>query len=320
MFKPFWAAAVLAAGSLAAAVFPAAAQDYPKSPIKWVVPFPAGGSTDVFARVLSEALLNELGQPLVIENRGGAGGAIGTANAAGAAADGHTLASGTVSTHAINVSLYPELAYDPVKDFAPVTLLGYVPNVLVVNADSPYRSVKDLIEAGRHKTLTFASNGNGTSQHLTGELFRKQSGIQMSHIPYRGSPQALQDLMGGRVDFMFDQTFSLIRSGKVRALAVSADERSPLLPDVPTLQEAGLEGFKVLSWHAVFVPAGTPQPVIDRLNGAFNAALSRAEVRDKLQAQGLQVMGGPAQALDTLMRSEIERWAVVVKESGARMD
>ncbi len=320
MIRKLWAAAALAASACAAVPMAAAAQDYPSAPIKWIVPFPAGGSTDVFARVLGEALNRELGQPTVIENRGGAGGAIGTANAANAQADGYTITSATVSTHAINVSLYPELAYDPVKDFAPITLLGFVPNVLIVNADSPYKTVQDLIEAGKAGALTFASNGNGTSQHLTGELFRKQAGIQMSHIPYRGSPQALQDLMGGRVDFMFDQTFSLIRSGKVRALAVSADQRSPLLPDVPTMQEAGLADFNVLSWHAVYVPDGTPAPVADRLSQAFGKVLADQAVRDKLQEQGLQVIGGTPQQLAELTQKEIARWAQVVKESGARMD
>jgi tripartite-type tricarboxylate transporter receptor subunit TctC len=207
-------------------------------------------------------LIKSLGQPLVMDNRGGAGGSIGVALASKAKPDGYTITSATISTHAINASLYPDLQYDPIKDFEPVILMGYVPNVLLVNVDSPYKTVQDLIAAGKQKPLTFASAGNGTSQHLTSELFKKQSGIQGTHVPYRGSPQALQDLMGGRVDFMFDQTFPMILSGKVRALAVSSDQRSALLPDVPTLAESGLKGFKVLSWHAIYAPAGTPRAVV----------------------------------------------------------
>ncbi|VFR49069.1 Tricarboxylate transport protein TctC [plant metagenome] len=296
------------------------ADTYPSNPVKWIVPFPAGGSTDIFARVLGESMQRELGQPMVVDNRGGAGGGIGAAMAANAAPDGYTITSATVSTHAINASLYPNLQYDPVKSFAPIILLGYVPNVLVVNADSPFKTVQDLIAAGKSRELTFASNGNGTSQHLTGELFKKQTGIAFAHVPYRGSPQALQDLMGGRVDFMFDQTFSLIQSGKVRALAVSSDERSPLLPDVPTLQEAGVKDFKVLSWHALYAPAGTPDAIVARLNGAVGKALADAAVRERLGAQGLQVVGGTPQELGELTRVEMARWAEVVKASGARMD
>lgn len=312
--------AIAASCGLAFAGGALAADTYPDKPVRWIVPFPAGGSTDIFARVLGETLQKDLGQPLVIENRGGAGGSIGVAQAANADADGYTITSATISTHAINASLYADLQYDPVKDFAPVILLGYVPNVLIVGADSPYRSVKDLVAAGKDKSLTMASAGNGTSQHLTGELFAKEAGIKMSHVPYRGSPQALQDLMGGRVDFMFDQTFGLMGSGKVRPLAVSADARADILPDVPTLQEAGIDKFNVLSWHAVYAPVGTPPEAVARLNQAFERALQDPAVKAKLGEQGLQVVGGSPDDLATLTRTEIDRWAKVVKDSGARLD
>ena len=265
-------------------------------------------------------MIKSLGQPLVMDNRGGAGGSIGVALASKAKPDGYTITSATISTHAINASLYPDLQYDPIKDFEPVILMGYVPNVLLVNVDSPYKTVQDLIAAGKQKPLTFASAGNGTSKHLTSELFKKQSGIQGTHVPYRGSPQALQDLMGGRVDFMFDKTFQMILSGKVRALAVSSDQRSALLPDVPTLAESGLKGFKVLSWHAIYAPAGTPRAVVTALNGSLEKALASENTRKKLGQQGMQVVGGSPQALAELTRSEVERWAEVVRDSGAKLD
>ena len=319
MFKPTLAAFAAAAFALCAPLSHAA-DDYPSKPITWIVPFPAGGSTDIFARVVSEPLIKSLGQPLVMDNRGGAGGSIGVALASKAKPDDYTITSATISTHAINASLYPDLQYDPIKDFEPVILMGYVPNVLLVNVDSPYKTVQDLIAAGKQKPLTFASAGNGTSQHLTSELFKKQSGIQGTHVPYRGSPQALQDLMGGRVDFMFDQTFPMILSGKVRALAVSSDQRSALLPDVPTLAESGLKGFKVLSWHAIYAPAGTPRAVVTALNGSLEKALASENTRKKLGQQGMQVVGGSPQALAELTRSEVERWAEVVRDSGAKLD
>ena len=320
MFYKTLTAVALAATTFTAVSTAAHADTYPSQPIKWIVPFPAGGSTDIFARVLSESVQQSLGQTLVVENRGGAGGSIGAGLAAKAAPDGYTITSATVSTHAINASLYPNLQYDPVADFEPVILLGYVPNVLIVGEDSPYKSVADLIAAGKTSQLTFASSGNGTSQHLTTEVLKTTVDADFVHVPYRGSPQALQDLMGGRVDFMFDQTFGMIQSGKVRPLAVSADKRSPILPDVPTLDEAGVKGFNVLSWHAIYAPAGTPKPVVDQLNDAFAKALTDPAVVERLGAQGLQVVGGTPAQLATLTETEIKRWAQVVESSGAKMD
>ncbi len=254
----------LAAGvSLAAFSTLAAAQAWPSKPIKYVVPFAAGGTTDILARTISEKLSVALGQPVVVENKPGAGGGVGAAEVAKAAPDGYTIMGGTISTHAINASLYKNLPYDPVKDFAAVTLIARVPNMLVINNDIPAKNVAELIALMKANPgkWSFASSGNGTSQHLSGELFKGMAGVEMQHIPYKGSPPALTDVMGGQVNMTFDNittAWTLAKSGKLRALAVTTAKRSPVAPDVPTLAESGLPGYEVGSWQGVFAPAGTP--------------------------------------------------------------
>ena len=245
---------------------------YPTKPIRIVVPFPAGGTTDILARAVAQRLTETLGQPVVVDNRPGAGGNIGAELVAKAAPDGYTLLMGTVGTHAINASLYAKMPYDHVRDFAPVILVAGVPNVLVINPALPVNSVQELIAYGKANPgkLNFASSGNGTSIHLSAELFKTMTGVQMAHVPYKGSAPALVDLMGGQVQLMFDNLPSAlpqIKAGKLKALAVTSAQRSSALPDVPTVIESGLPGFEASSWFGLLAPAGTPKDIIAKLNG-----------------------------------------------------
>ena len=242
------------------------AQAWPSKPIRWIVPFAPGGTTDILARTIAEKLTPALGKPVIVENNPGAGGSVGATQTAKAAPDGYTIMGGTISTHAINASLYKKLPYDPVMDFVPITLIARVPNLLVVNPEVPAKNVKELIallKANPGK-YTFASSGNGTSQHLSGELFKSMAGVDMQHIPYKGSPPALQDVVGGQVTMTFDNittAWPLAKAGKLRPLAVTTAKRSPIAPDVPTLAESGLAGYEVGSWIGVFAPAGSPPDV-----------------------------------------------------------
>src|SRR6476659_8462693 len=249
----------------------ALAPAWPNKPIKYIVPFAPGGTTDILARTISEKLSVALGQPVVVENKPGAGGGVGADFTAKAAPDGYTIMGGTISTHAINASLYNKLPYDPVKDFVAITLIARVPNMLVVNPSIPANNVKELIALmkANPSKYSFASSGNGTSQHLSGELFKTMAGVDMQHIPYKGSPPALQDVVGGQVAMTFDNittAWPLSKAGKLKALAVTTAKRSPIAPDVPTLAEAGLAGYEIGSWQGVFAPAGTPVDVVKRLN------------------------------------------------------
>ena len=259
---------LLVFGCLAAG---AGAQSWPSKPIRYVVPFAPGGTTDILGRTIAEKLSVALGQPVVVENKPGAGGGVGAEFTAKQPADGYTLMGGTISTHAINASLYKNLGYDPVRDFTPVTLIARVPNMLVVNPSLPANNVKELIallKANPNK-YSFASSGNGTSQHLSGELFKTMTGVEMQHIPYKGSPPALADVVGGNVAMTFDNittALPLAKGGKLRALAVTTAQRSSVAPDVPTLAEAGLAGYEVGSWQGVFAPAGVPPDIPRRLN------------------------------------------------------
>ena len=267
------------------------AQTYPTKPIRIVVPFPAGGTTDVLARAAAQKLTESLGQPAVVDNRPGAGGNIGAELVAKSPPDGYTLLMGTVGTHAINPSLYPKMPYDHVKDFAPVILVAGVPNVLVINPALPVNSVQELIAYAKANPgkLNFASSGNGTSIHLSGELFKTMAGVQMTHVPYKGSAPALQDLVGGQVQLMFDNlpsSLALIKGGKLKALAVTSSARAAALPDVPTLAESGLPGFEASSWFGLLAPAGTPQPIILKVNGDVAKWLASPEAKEKLLAQG----------------------------------
>jgi tripartite-type tricarboxylate transporter receptor subunit TctC len=321
--------ALLSAASCAFALLlcaPAHAQDkWPSRPITYVVPFAAGGTTDVLARVIGNKLGPALGTTVVVDNKPGAGGNIGSDFVAKAAPDGYTILGGTISSHAINVSLYPSIPYDPIKSFQPVTLIGTLPNVLVVNASSPYHTLKDVIGAAKAKpgALTFGSSGNGTSQHLSGELFQSMTGAKMLHIPYKGSAPSMQALLGQQVDLVFENILAavpLIQSGKVRALAVTSGTRASSLPDVPTLSEAGLPGYEIVSWQAVFAPAGTPQPVVQRLATEIGKIINDPEVKSRLAGLGVEPSGaGPAE-LGTLQKSEVAKWAKLIKASNIKVE
>jgi tripartite-type tricarboxylate transporter receptor subunit TctC len=320
------AIAALFGGLVLALVAPlAGAQAWPAKPIKWVVPFAPGGTTDILARTVGEKLALALGQPVIIENKPGAGGGVGAEFVARAASDGYTIMGGTISTHAINASLYKNLPYDPVKDFVPIVLLARVPNMLVVNPDVPAKNVAELIvllKANPGK-YTFASSGNGTSQHLSGELFKSMSGTDMQHIPYKGSPPALQDVMGGQVTMTFDNittAWPLAKSGKLRALAVTTATRSSIAPDVPTLSESGLPGFEVGSWQGVFAPAGTPPDIVRRLNAEIVRILGLPDVKEKLAGLGAELVGNTPEEFAVLVKAEVVKWADVVRKSGAKVD
>ncbi|MDF2466369.1 MAG: putative extra-cytoplasmic solute receptor [Ramlibacter sp.] len=317
--------AVAAALALATPFALAQAPAYPKQPVTLVVPFPAGGPTDAMARVLAQKLGDRLGQQVVVDNKGGAGGSIAAEFVAKASADGHTLFFGTTGTMAINPSLYSKLRYDPVKDFAPVSLMATTMNVLVVNPQVPARSLADVIKLAKAKPgdITYGSAGNGSSNHLSGELFRSTAGIQISHIPYKGSAPALVDLLGGRITMMFDtiaQQTQNIAAGKVRAIAVTGPKRSPLLPDVPTAQEAGLKDFDVTIWFGVLAPAGTPAPVIDKLSRDIAAVMSTDEMKKRMQADGAEARPTSPAEFAALIRSDLAKWSPVVKASGATLD
>jgi tripartite-type tricarboxylate transporter receptor subunit TctC len=290
-----------------------------------VVPFPAGGPPDAMARVLAQKLGDRLGQQVVVDNKGGAGGSIAAEFVAKAPADGHTLFFGTTGTMAINPSLYSKLRYDPVKDFAPVSLMASTMNVLVVNPQVPARTLADVIKLAKAKPgdITYGSAGNGSSNHLSGELFRSTAGIQISHIPYKGSAPALVDLMGGRITMMFDtiaQQTQNIAAGKVRAIAVTGPKRSPLLPDVPTAQEAGLKDFDVTIWFGVLAPTGTPAPIIDKLSREIGAVMSTDEMKKRMQADGAEARPTSPAEFAALIRSDLAKWSPVVKASGATLD
>ena len=316
----------LALGSLFAVLaVTVSAQSYPTKPIRLVVPFPAGGTTDVLARAAAQKLTETLGQPVVVDNRPGAGGNIGAELVAKSPPDGYTLLMGTVGTHAINPSLYPKMPYDHVRDFVPVILVAGVPNVLVINPALPVNSVQELIAYAKANPgkLNFASSGNGTSIHLSGELFKTMAGVQITHVPYKGSAPALQDLVGGQVQLMFDNlpsALALIKGGRLKALAVTSKERAPALPDVPTMAESGLPGFEASSWFGLLAPAGTPQPVVAKLNAEIAKWLASPEAKEKLLAQGANAAGGTPEDFTRHIAAETAKWQKVVKESGAKVD
>jgi tripartite-type tricarboxylate transporter receptor subunit TctC len=316
---------VLAAVTFAAAGGNAWAQAWPSKPIRYIVPFAPGGTTDILARTISEKLSVALGQPVVVENKPGAGGGVGADFTAKAAPDGYTIMGGTISTHAINASLYANLPYDPVKDFVAVTLIARVPNMLVINPNIPAKNVAELIallKANPGK-YTFASSGNGTSQHLSGELFKSMAGVDMQHIPYKGSPPALQDVVGGQVSMTFDNittAWPLAKAGKLRALAVTTAKRSSVAPEVPTLAESGLVGFEVGSWQGVFAPAGTPSDIVKRLNAEIVKIINMPDVKEKLIALGAEPVGDTPEQFGAYVKTEVAKWSDVVKKSGAKVD
>ena len=321
----------LAAAALLATTSAAWAQGaWPTKPVKIVVPFAPGGTTDILARAVAPELSRAFGQQFVVENKGGAGGNLGAEIVAKSPGDGYTLLMGTVGTHGINRALYAKLPYDPFKDFVPITLVAGVPNVMVVNADlaatHKINNVNDFIKYARANPgkLNMASSGNGTSIHLAGELFKSQIGIFMAHIPYRGSSPALMDLAAGNMDVMFDNlpsAMQLIKGGKIKALAVTSGQRSSALPDVPTIEEAaGLKGFEASSWFGLLAPAGTPMDIVNRIQQEVAKSLNSPAIKEKLQLQGAIPSGNTSAQFAALIDAEHKKWAAVVKASGAKVD
>lgn len=313
--------AVLFAGAVTLEV---RAQSYPSKPIRVIVPFTPGGSNDVLARVIGEKIQQEWKQPVVVENKPGAGGNIGAEAVAKAAPDGYTFLIAANNILAINPSLYDKVPFDPVKDFAPVTLLGNVPIVLVVNPSFPAKSVKELIALGKTGDgLTYASGGSGTPQHLSAELFKSMTGVKMTHVPYKGNAPAVTDLMGGQVQMLFSPINSVlphIKSGKLRALAVASDARLSSLPEVPTIAEAGVPGYRSDIWIALVAPAGTSRDIVSKMQQEVAKALAQPDVKEKLLAQGIEPTSSSPEQLNGLIRTDLARWTKVVKESGARAE
>ena len=324
------AAVAAATTALGAAALPAAAQgSWPTGKaITYVVPFAAGGTTDTLARLIGQQLGPALGTTVVVENKGGAAGSVGSEAAARAAPDGYTLLGGTVSSHAINISLYPKLGYDPLKSFAPVTLIGTNPVVLVVAANSPHKTLEDVLAAAKAKAggLSSASAGTGSSQHLAVELLAYKSGVKFTHIPYKGSGPAIQDVISGQVDMMFDTTVVAaphIQSGKLRAIAVTSPQRLASLPDVPTVAESGVNGladFQVQSWQAVFVPAATPAPVVTRLHDEIRKILAQPDMQNRLKGFGMEPADLPPAQVAAFQKAEVDKWAQVIKAANIKVD
>jgi tripartite-type tricarboxylate transporter receptor subunit TctC len=316
----------LATLALALAAGGAFAQPYPAKPIRVVVPNPAGGFYDVIARTVGQKVGDSIGQPMVVENRVGAGGSLGTEFTAKSPPDGYTIMVGGIGPHGIAPSLYSKLPYDPVKDFAPIILVATTPNILVVHPSSPFQSVQDIVAAARQKPggVSYASNGNGTSQHLSAEMFATTMGLKFNHVPFKGSAPAVTALLGGQVDFAFavaPDALAHVKAGKLRALAVTGAKRAAPLPDVPTMAEAGVPGYEATAWFGYLAPAGTPREIIDRLNAEIAKALESSEVRDRLAPGGLsELPGGTPERFGDFVKSEIAKWSRVVKESGAKID
>ena len=312
--------------SLCAAAACFAQADYPSRPLSFVVPYPPGGAADVFGRQLAAKLAERLGQAVIVENRAGANGNLGSAIVAKAPADGYSLLLGTASTVAINPHLYGRnMPYDPVRDLQPVAATHEMANVLVVNTATPYKTVADVVAAAKARpgALAYASAGNGNTMHLAGEQFRMSAGIDLLHIPYKGGPPALNDVLGGQVPMMFNNLpaiVPLVRSGKLRALAVATPRRSPLLPEVPTMEESGFKGYVSTVWNGVFVRSGTPAAIVARLNREIVAVLGQADVRRSLEEQGYDVIPSTPEEFAALIRAEVPRWGAVVQQSGAKVD
>jgi tripartite-type tricarboxylate transporter receptor subunit TctC len=327
------AALTLGAGVLilaaALGVGPARAADaaagFPDRPVRLIVPFPPGGGTDILARPVAQKLGEKWGQPVIVENRAGAGGNIGTEAAARAPADGYTLVLGTVGTHAINQSLYRHLPYDAVRDFAAITLVANTPNVLVVNPAVPARSVQELIALakGRPGALNYASPGNGTPPHLAAEIFKNMAGVSITHVPYKGSGPAMTDLLGGQVQMMIANApvvLPYIKSGKLVGLASTSAARPAMLRDLPTLSEAGLKGYEADTWYGLFAPAGTPPAVVDKLNADVVAVLKSPEIQAFFAQQGAEVIGDSAADASAKVRAEVEKWHGVIQAIGLKLD
>jgi tripartite-type tricarboxylate transporter receptor subunit TctC len=302
---------------LALVAFPVQAQ-YPSKPLRLIVPFAPGGSTDIFARLIAERAHGPLGQPVVVENRAGAAGNIGANEVVRAAPDGHTLLMATTGVMAINNALYKNMTYDAAKDLEPVLYVASITNVLIVPPDFPAKSVAELVALAKKDPgkLSFASSGAGASTHMSAELFKSMTGTDILHVPYKGSGPAMPDLISGRVHMMFENAPGAvphIKAGKLRALAQTGLKRSPALPEVPTIAESGVPGYESLSWSGIAVPAGTPKPVVERLNRDLNAVLAMPEMKAKLAEQGAEAIGGPPEAFARHIRAEREKWSRVIR-------
>jgi len=324
MLKTLSQHVAIAALALAALGSAHAQANYPNKPIHIVVTFTTGGAPDILARLIGERLQATWGQSVIIDNKPGAGGNTGADSVAKAPADGYTVVVGTVGTHSINGALYKKMPYDMVKDFTPITLLATTPNMLVVHNEVPAKTLKEFIALGKKDgKMTFASSGAGTSIHVSGELFKTMTGIDMEHIPYKGRASAIPDLLGGRVTMMFDNmpsSLPLVKDGKLRALGVTSATRSAAAPDIPTIAEQGLPGFEAVSWFALFGPANMPKAVTDKLNAEVSKIIKSPEISKKLLEIGLEPGGGTAAELAAYQKSEIAKWAKVVKDSGATVD
>ena len=302
---------------------PALAQAYPGKPIRMIIPFPPGGATDILGRVLAQKLGNQLGQSVVVENRPGAGGAIGSEMTAKAAPDGYTIQMATVSTHSIGPALNPKTPYNVKRDFAPVIHLADSTNVLIVSPSLPVNNLKELIAYAKANPgkLNFSSSGNGTIVHMTGEMFKMETGTFIVHIPYKGTALAIPDLIAGQISLMFDNMASAlphVKSGKVKTLAVTQLKRSTLLPEVPTMDEAGLKGFESNTYFGVFAPAGTPAAIVQRLNAEINKALQAADFRERLAANGAEAVGGTPEQFARVIERETAKYAAVIKRAGIK--
>ena len=316
--------ALLAAGALFALCGGAAAQNYPSRPIHVIVPFPAGQASDTIMRVVGDRLAKSLGQPVIVDNKPGAGGNLGSDQGAKAAPDGYTL---TVATAALPISksVYRKLPFDPAHDFAPITLMTITPLVLVARPDLPAKTVGELVEQAKKNPgkMTFASSGTGTSHQLSGELFKTLAGIELLHVPYKGSPPAHVDLMAGTVDIMFDNIVPVtpqIKQGRLKALAVTTKTRAPSLPDVPTMSEAGFANFEAVAWFGLLAPAGTPRRIVERLNKETVAILNAPDIRERLAGLGATTIGDTPDEFARFIRSEIDKWAPVVKRAHIELE
>jgi tripartite-type tricarboxylate transporter receptor subunit TctC len=301
------------------------AQPYPSKPIRFVVPYPAGGPLDSVARLLGQKVSESTHQPVIVDNKPGAGGNIGADAVAKAPPDGYTILMGAVATHAINPTLYASIPYDPIKDFIPVTQIASTPNVLVVNPAVPAGNVREFIAYAKANPgkLNFGSGSTGSAGHLAGELFKAMAGIDMTHVPYKGAAPAMNDLIGGQIQLMFDNlasSLAQVRAGKVRALAVTTAKRSALAPELPTIAESGLPGFDINTWFGIFVPARTPHEIVERLHAEFTKALAAPDIRERMLNLGAEPVGGSSAEFAAYIRAESGKYARIIKASGARAD
>jgi tripartite-type tricarboxylate transporter receptor subunit TctC len=315
----------LAAASCALMGTTAFAQTWPAKPVRLIVTLAPGSASDIVARVIGDALTKPLGQQMIVDNRPGAGGVVAAEAVQRAAPDGYTLLVGSIASHGINPALVPKIPYDAVKDFAPIVNIASSPNVLIASNSLPVKSVKELIAFAKKRPgeLLYASGGNGTSHHMGAELFGLLAGVKMTHVPFKGSPQAVQAVLSGEVALMFPNipnAMGLAKAEKIRILGVTTPKRLSWWPELPTIAELGLPGYEVIAWFGLLAPAGTPEPVIERLNAETNKALAQPSVRDMLVSQGFEIIGGSVKEFTVFIRSELDKWAKVVKASGAKAD